>query len=527
MLQTAKGLSTANVLFINSQTPIFDSLERLKLAINTSFGSFLYANFNNYLAYKISDNWIVSNDLEITNTNGRYPYIMKYGGDKDSTSREIRENSDYFGLRNELNLYGNWKKSDIRLKAYYFYSNRGLPGSTTMYYLRSRERLWDESFFAQSVYTHKFTPRLTYKNHSKFLYSKTRYLDPDFPNQEGKREDLYKHYEFYTNNLINYKLNNRLSTTITSDLIYNKMNSISAFSALPSRFTSLNAAIASYNYGGFFAIANLLHTYSQDRALELDYKKNHSHLSPFISIGYSFKNNLSLSLFFKDVYRMPTFNDLYFNIVTAPKLKPEKAKQYNLHIDYYKDLGFSPVFLLNLSADVFYNKVEDKIMAIPSRNLFIWSIINYGEVDIKGMDIEMGLRTYLKYSLDLWIRGTYSYQIAEDISKRNNDGTYNQIPYTPVNSGSLILGVNNPRGEISYTISFVGKRYSMIENIDRNLLKPYQDHGIMIGKTWELKKYDIGSSISFLNVFGTQYEVVRNYPMPRNQIRINIKINFK
>ena len=48
----------------------------------------------------------------------------------------------------------------------------------------------------------------------------------------------------------------------------------------------------------------------------------------------------------------------------------------------------------------FHPKIEDKIIAVPQRNLFVWSIINYGRVEIKGLDIQSSFRTYLPFSLD-------------------------------------------------------------------------------------------------------------------------------
>lgn len=179
--------------------------------------------------------------------------------------------------------------------------------------------------------------------------------------------------------------------------------------------------------------------------------------------------------------------------------------------------------------DLYNNNVRDKIVAMPSKNLFVWSIINYGEVSIRGMDLEASVRTYLKYSLDISLRATYSLQEARNMTKRISPdiNKYNIIPYTPIHSGSLLLNILHPIGELSYTISFIGERYSMIENIERNLLKSYSDHGIKLSKDYEFKKYKLNIGISCLNIFGNQYEIVRNYPMPGRQFRINLKLNLK
>lgn len=530
LLQTARSLASANVFYINSSIPKFDSLENIKLSIGSRFGSFYYSNFSIYSAYKLSRKWIISVDLDLVNTSGAYPYTLRYGSSsKDSTSKETRNNSDYFGFTKEVNLYGSFLKSDIRLKAYYFYSERGLPGSTTLYYLRNKQRLWDESTFIQAVYTYNFSKQLIYRNHSKTLYSKTHYLDPDFLNSQGKQEDKYFQNEYYTNNVLKYNWNNNLSSSISNDIIYNNMNSTSAYNAMPNRFTSLSAIMTSYNNNKLLLIGNLLYTYAIDKSSFFKTNILNSHLSPFLSIGYTFYKDFTISMFYKDVYRLPTFNDLYFNIVSPPSLRPEKSKQFNLHLEYEKDLGYSPPFYINLKMDLYNNNVRDKIVAMPSKNLFVWSIINYGEVSIRGMDLEASVRTYLKYSLDISLRATYSLQEARNMTKRISPdiNKYNIIPYTPIHSGSLLLNILHPIGELSYTISFIGERYSMIENIERNLLKSYSDHGIKLSKDYEFKKYKLNIGISCLNIFGNQYEIVRNYPMPGRQFRINLKLNLK
>lgn len=45
------------------------------------------------------------------------------------------------------------------------------------------------------------------------------------------------------------------------------------------------------------------------------------------------------------------------------------------------------IFYVFVMVDVYYNKVKDKIIVIFIKNFFIWSMVNFGKVDIKGIDI--------------------------------------------------------------------------------------------------------------------------------------------
>ena len=529
LLQPARTLASANVFFIETLKPLFDSIERFKASLKGSYGSFNYANLGLNTAYKLNDILTTQFDFDLTNCAGNYPYLLRYGNNvNDSTSNEKRKNSDYLGFRGEWNTFASFNsKTDLKIKAYYFYSERGLPRSTTLYYLNSNQRLWDETFFIQSIFTHHFSDKLEYRNHLKSLYSYTHYYDSQTLNFSGFQSDKYYQREYYINNVVSYKFSKYFSSALSNDVFYNNLNSANLFYTSPQRFSSLTALTALFDNSKILFNANILHSYIQDYPSPTSTPKVQSHFSPFFSLGYTWNNSLTISAFYKDVFRMPTFNDLYFNRVNESNLQPEKAKQFNIHTVFSHYFGIYRTTNLTISLDAYHNNVKDKIVAVPQRNLFVWSIINYGEVKINGIDVQTMFRTYLPNSIDLTIRGTYSYQKAVDATDKTSQTYNHQIPYTPIHSGSLFISIVHPFIDIAYTINFVGNRYALAENIDRNLLKPYQDHSLTISKDFYLNKHKINIGLSCLNLYGVQYEVVRYYPMPQRQFRINIKTDLK
>ena len=94
----------------------------------------------------------------------------------------------------------------------------------------------------------------------------------------------------------------------------------------------------------------------------------------------------SIRIFYKDIFRLPSFNDLYYGETGNNKLKPENARQYNIGLTYSKDVcPFLPY--LSATVDAYYNKITDKIIAYPTKNLAVWSMRNLGSVEIKGIDV--------------------------------------------------------------------------------------------------------------------------------------------
>src|SRR5690606_551514 len=134
--------------------------------------------------------------------------------------------------------------------------------------------------------------------------------------------------------------------------------------------------------------------------------------------------------FYKDIFRNPTFNDLYYTRIGKRDLKPEYTKQYNLGITYSKTYT-GRVQFLTLTADAYYNEVKDKIIAIPNKDLVTWSMVNLGSVDIRGLDLSMRTAVSLNEDYTFNLAGNYTFQKAVDVTDPSSSYYLNQIPYTP------------------------------------------------------------------------------------------------
>ena len=129
---------------------------------------------------------------------------------------------------------------------------------------------------------------------------------------------------------------------------------------------SLLSAIASYR--GFEANVALLYThiadYTRSAATPLS-RLTPMYLASWHSVPWTVR------AFHKRIFRAPTINDLYYTLVGNTQLKPEYTSQWDLGADY-KDRH------LHLALDLYYNRIEDKIVAIPMKCQFRWSMVNFG-----------------------------------------------------------------------------------------------------------------------------------------------------
>jgi outer membrane receptor protein involved in Fe transport len=288
----------------------------------------------------------------------------------------------------------------------------------------------------------------------------------------------------------------------------------------------LTAIASSYSSRIFKIQSSVLHTKVINKTeIEGGQAKNMSELTP--SIISSFKpfkeHDFYLRAFFKRVFRMPTFNDLYYTFIGNKNLNPEYTNQYNLGFTFNKNLNFRFLKNLNLKVDAYYNEVEDKIIAMPTSNQFRWTMINLGEVQIRGLDV--GFNSLLKFS-NIFINSklSYTYQKAQDFTDTSSKWYGGQIPYIPWHSGSLIINSNYEKWSLNYSFIYTGKRYEAVANIIENYAQPWYTHDLSLSKEVEYKniKYRISTEVN--NLFDQQYEVVQCYPMPGINYRIKLNI---
>lgn len=153
-----------------------------------------------------------------------------------------------------------------------------------------------------------------------------------------------------------------------------------------------------------------------------------------------------------DIFRVPTFNDLYYQRMGNTSLKPEKATQYNAGLTWSGD--FSIFSFLSLSADGYYNRVKDKIVAIPT--MFVWKMMNMGEVSIGGTDVNFLAEIPLFEKMEAQVQANYTFQKAIDITSETAKTYRHQIPYTPEHSGMVALSLQNPWVNAGYSVTLVG-----------------------------------------------------------------------
>ena len=523
IFQSARMFASAGVLNVKTSEPVFEDGKSYNAGGAMRISSFGTYNPAVYYNHKFNGKWSCAVNADWLSSNGEYPYTLV---NSNTVTEHKRSNSDVDTKRIEANVYGNLKDGGkLVFKGNWMSSQRGLPGSVIYYNTDSRERLWDEAGFVQANYRQSLGEKWTIQGQLKYNYAWNKYSDMGEQYQGGVRTDYFTQKEFYGSISAKYRAGKNLEAVISQDLFRNSLDASYENCVYPRRNTSLTALAARYNNGRVNVVASVLHTFISEEVRSGNAAADRSRFSPSVSISYKpfAQHNFRIRASYQDIFRNPTFNDLYYDRVGNAALNPEIARQMNVGITWRK--GFERVVdEVSLQADFFHNKVKDKIVGLPT--LFVWRMLNMGEVDITGADVNFGTTVWLGNNYRVQMQGNWSWQKAIDVSNPQSKNYRHQIPYTPEHSGNLQLSLLAPWGTLGYIVQGVGERFSLPQNVQGNLLEAYVEHSLSFGKSFRAGKAGVQLQLECRNITNEQYEVIQYYPMPGRSYRFTLKFDY-
>ncbi len=529
ILSPAKSFSYGSLLVIKTNSYSINTKDEKSGTVKMQYGSFGYfspaVTYKQRLGKKIETGFTAM----YLQANSEYPFTSY----ENSNITQKRKNSDIKAYRFEYDASILLNDSNkINFKTYYYNSERGLPGAIILYNDISKERLNDRNFFTQGSWQKKAGIKGELLVSTKYSSDKNYYIDPTYPNSFGRLENEFHSKEFYLSAAYSYQVNKLFKLSFSSDAFNNRLNRTDIFAAdfaNPTRNSFLNNAAFQFKKQWFEITGNVLHTIINEKVTNGKAGRNLSAFSKAIAASFQPIKNIPLRAraFYKHVFRAPTFNDLYYTNVGNINLKPEYADQLNAGLTYgRKNLGF--LQNITITTDAFFNYVNDKIIALPTQNLFQWSVQNIGKVKIKGIDVSLHTKTKEWKNVRLSADVTYSFQEVLDVTDNTSSVYKTQLPYTPKHSGSSSFSIEHKRASLNYNIIFSSYRYKQGEALFENLLQPWNTNDVSFsysfGKTFSTNYKII---LDANNIFNTQYEMVKYYPMPGFNYRITLNISFK
>ena len=534
IFHSAAEFGASGVVYINTSRPRFEDGRKFKLKASLKGGSFDLVNPSIRAEYKISGNVSGSVSAGFANASGKYKFRCRGYDSRGNLAYDttaFRRNGDVCALRTEAAFYGALGHGSWTLKAYNYHSDRGIPGAVVSNVFTNGERMRDNNLFVQGRAVNTWTPWWRSMFNAKFAYDYTFYEDKDM--RRLYVSNTYRQKELFASCANLFSITDFWDVSLSCDFKWNYLDADNYMSGnlpfpQPVRFTEMVSAATALDLGRLKMQASLLGYFIHDKARKNSSDSRRSKAAPALYASYKvLKNNdLFVRAFAKSSFRMPTFNDLYYTNSASAALRPETVWQANAGFTYSGNyLHAGPFRKLNLSADGYWNKVKAKIIAYPGGQQFRWTMLNLGTVDIKGVDASWD--AFFRFGpVETAVKLQYTWQKAVDVTDPDDTFYKNQIPYVPKHSGSAVASIYYKGWGLNYSFIYTGERYSHKENTWRNYVLPWYTSDLSLQKSLNINKKTLKATAEINNLFGQDYEVVLNYPMPKTNFRLSVSIEL-
>lgn len=502
--QSASEYASGSTVYFRTRRPAKDSLS-LQLR-QGSFGTWM-GKINAQLAHK---GWSGFIDVEGLTTKGDYPFRYK-SEYEDTVGR--RTNSDIKYLRAESALFKRGFSSHI----YYYLSERGCPGGVVRRLSDKYEnvgREWDRDFFAQASQQWQWNDH-SLKLNAKYTHEYLRYCT-DYPENQNTAR-VNNHYwqdDLYGAACYGWMPFSWLSFNTSYDMRYSILNADLKRFETVRRSDQKQVLALQINKYGIQAAASLLHQHYKDHTIaHVGAADPLDRWTSAYSVGYTLYG-VTLRGWYKQIFRAPTLNDLYYTQAGNRNLKPEYTKQWNIGIEYHL---LPKNWNLSAQVDLYENRVTDRIVCLPMKGTYTWSMLNYGYTFCQGMNANLSAK-WAKKDWRTSLISSFTLQNDRNRTDPQNEDTYNQpICYSPKFSCGITAIVGWKRMALTVSDLHVSKRmWSYADPED--MLSPYNNIDLKLSFDYKM----MGLSLEVLDLTDEQYEMIQRYPMPGRNYRFTI-----
>ena len=505
--------------FASGATVYFRTRRPTRDSLSAQFKAASFSTFSGKLNLQTSRRgWQAMLDAEALHTKGNYPF--RYHSEYEDTVGR-RTNNDIRYYRVEGALFKNGFSSHI----YYYYSERGCPGGivrrlSDKYTNVGRE--WDSDFFVQTSWRKTFGMHSVLAN-LKYTNEYLRYCT-DYPENQNtaKVDNHYHQNDIYSSLSYACAPTDWLSVNAGYDFRASWLSADLKYFSAVRRHDQKAVIAADLRRWGFRLAGSMLYQYYKDfTQMHTGAAKPLKRFTPSVTLGYEGRG-FRVHAWYKKIFRAPTLNDLYYTQAGNRNLKPEYTTQWDVGGEYTFAQG-----QWNASAqlDLYLNKIKNRIVCLPIKGTYTWSMMNYGYTFCRGLNANLNGRVNLA---DWNLALITSFTLQRDLDRTDPESDlYNRpICYSPTFSCGITAIAAWRTLSLSVSNLYVGKRmWSYADPED--MLKPYSNVDVKVDYSLQFKKrYTAGVTLEVLDLFDVQYEHVPRYPMPGRTLRLSLTFSI-
>lgn len=508
--QSASEYASGATVYMQTRRPVSDSL-----SLTARIGSF-HTYMGRVNAQFSRRGWSGFVDGEYLSSRGDYKFRYKSQWE-DTVGR--RSNSDIRYGRAEAALF----KDGFASHLYFYRSERGCPGGIVRRLSDKYTNVgceWDTDLFAQASYRRDFGAKFQVKGNMKYSYEYLRYCT-DYPeNQNTARvNNHYHNHDAFASVSGTYRPWPWLSVNLAYDMRLSWMRAdLKRFSTVRRQDQKAVAAVQAEWRSWRLAASMLYQHYRDHTRVHVGAADPLSRFTPAVSLGYTYRT-LTLRAWYKKIFRAPTLNDLYYTQTGNRNLRPEYTRQLDFGAEYR---FISLPWQASVQADVYVNHIDDRIVCLPLKGTYTWTMMNYGETYCRGLNATLSGR-YVSGPWDFSLLCSLTWQRDLNRTDPDNPDTYNRpICYSSTLSYGL-TAIAAWRG-LSLTVSdlHVGERMWSYADPD-DVLRPYNNVDMKLSAQLP---FGLLATAEVNDLLDEQYEHIPRYPMPGRNYRLTVSYTF-
>jgi len=453
---------------------------------------------------------------------GDYVYNTQNG---QSITQNKRSNNGYHDYSFGGVVGRRMKNGFVRSGYQYLTIDQGLPGAVILYNNTADERLETQKHAAFADYLFR-TKKIDYRIYLNGENGDLRYIDSTFLNNSGGIDVSYNNQSITGG--VTFVMNDWNGIVISGGIeeIASKLQSTDNSFAQPMRYHNFGLLSMEYSRRKIKVQIQGSSQYVSERNNNGINAPDRFRINPFVlfQLKSKGKTKATQSFWYRNSFRMATFNELYYNNIGNNLLEPEDVHQLNYSVLLFPKLKSKKV---KLKVDAYYNRVKNKILAIPTKNLFVWSMQNIGRSNSIGSDVIVGVQQKLSKNWLTVVNANYSYQRVVDDTDSNSPTYKHQIAYIPEHSGNFDVSLYRKKTGLRLSNYMTSVRYSLNENVVQNSVDGFAITDISLFHSFKFKNNNaLKIQLNAKNVFNNPYSYIRSFVMPGRNYLISLSYAF-
>ncbi|WP_163393776.1 TonB-dependent receptor plug domain-containing protein [Flavobacterium limi] len=328
---------------------------------------------------------------------------------------------------------------------------------------------------------------------------------------------IFENYQYYADNSINDYTYGKTESLITkADFGYTlfkstQINGIVDYNKTTGTGSGFGTNTREISSASLLVKQNISTSWINEFGVRKEFTDNYK--SPVLfSLGssYQFGQLYNLKLNLSRNFRIPTFNDLYWEPGGNRDLKPESS--------YQAEIGNVFTFSnITLTQTFYYIKIKDLLQWVPGNN-GIWTPQNTDNVNSYGAETLLSWKKQFGKNI-FSVNVTYAHTISENIN------TKKQLFFVPFDKATAAIAYSRNRISANYQFLYNGFVYTRADNDPDEIINDYMISNIGIDYDFNFfDSFKLGFQV--LNLFNEAYESLENRSMPGRNFNMYLILKF-